>query len=314
MKPHGLAVALVLALGACGSDDLHRMAGVPQGKLVAGLGMPMKEVGRLSTVKLHKLPTLGLPTGTYADGNAYFDFELAKSSLRFQGCSMYSLDYEDPGEVVKSINVCLTSGKLRWKAFTAELRETAAKLEADGWQPAPSAGRPGLEAFVAQDGSKVGSSDSGAIATFEWTKGPSIASVTAHRSWDTARYWSSLDLLSAEQRTASPWKGKRWLEEFTPYENAQYVCRQNVLGSADRKRVEIDWTMYATADEPAAVVAFYAAAHSAKPAPGAVELSIAGQDARKRLSVHPVSGSYPTCVPKPGPWVKSVIVVSQMIQ
>lgn len=302
------AVALALALGACGSDDLHRMAGVPQGKLVAGLGMPMREVGRLSTVRLHKLPTLGLPSGTYADGNAYFDFELAQSGLRFQGCSMYSLDYEDPGEVVQSISVCLTSGKLAWKAFTAELRETAAKLKADGWQPAQPTGRPGLEAFVAQDGSRVGSSDSGAIGTFEWTKGPGLASLTAHRSWDSPRFWSSLDLLSAERRTASKWKGKRWLEEFTPYENAGYVCKQHVLGSADGKRAEIDWTMYATGDEPAAVVAFYAG----KPDPAATTISIAGKDARNRLSVHPVSGSYPACLPKPGPWVKTVIVVSQM--
>ena len=197
MRSHALALGLAVILQACGVEDLHRFAGIPQGTLAVGIGVPMREVVRRSSVRLHRSPS-GPSKGSYDNGNAYFDFELLGSSLRFHGCSMYFVDYEGPDETVKSISVYITPDRHRWWALRRELRETAAKLTADGWDPHPYPGWEPLETFLARDGAKVGSSDSGAIATFAWRKAGLELRVTANRAWDAAQFWSSLSIVPAD--------------------------------------------------------------------------------------------------------------------
>ena len=312
------ALGLAVALGACGMDDLHRMAGIPQGTLVVGLGMPMGEVARRSTVELHKLPTLGLPKGSYADGNAYFDFELFGSSLRFHGCSMYSLEFEGSNETVTGIHVSITPRRHRWSAFSRELRETAAKLKADGWEPYVHDAGPTLESFLAQDGSKIGTTYSGRIAAFEWRKGPLNATLSADRAWDGPEFWSSLafgdgrsDAPIEAAATPSTAERPKWLSEFPSYEGASKVCSGHVTGSAEGRRLEIDFSTYATPDPPAAVVAFYAAARDVEVEPGATTLSVASANGRKHVSIHPVADSYPDCGTKAPARTQTVFVVSQ---
>ena len=111
-----LGVGLAGSLSACGEADLRRMADVSEGTLVAGLGMPMREVMKRSSLKFgRRLALAGMSSGSYANsGDGYFDFELAGSGLRFHGCSMYSIDHDAPDETVTGINVCITPGRSRW--------------------------------------------------------------------------------------------------------------------------------------------------------------------------------------------------------
>jgi hypothetical protein len=309
MRRRLLGPGVAVLLAACSADDLHRFAGVPQGTLVVGLGMPMSEVARRSTVKLHKLPTLGLTSGSYADGNAYFDFELAGSSLRFHGCSMYSIDFEGPDETVTGINVHITASRHRWPALQRELRETAAKLKADGWEPWHRDGQPTLESFLARDASKIGTTSSGRIASFEWRKGGAVATLSADRAWDSAQFWSSLVVVEA-RRFALTHETERWPGEFPAYPGARFVCSQHVSG-AGAGALHINWTLHATTDDPARVTAFYAGTGAAVPGRRGETLALASKDGLKHLSAHPVSGSYPSCQVKPPGDAKTVFVVSQ---
>lgn len=310
MRSQILGLGLVGLLCACGKDDLHRMAGIPQGTLVVGLGMPMREVVKRSTVKFgHRLALAGSSTGSYADGNAYFDFELAGSGLRFHGCSMYSIDYEGPDEIVTLVNVCTTPDRSRWSAYTRELRETAAKLKADGWEREVARGQPSVESFMARDGSSLGTTDSGVIAVFEWRKGSSSLQLSANRAWDSAQFWSMVDVT----RAAGPLPTaatERWLGEFPAYPGAQFVCRQHVSGAGERA-LHINWSLYATTDDPAEVAAFYAGVGNLTRGSVGATVSRASLDGLKHLSAHPVAGSYPDCQVKPPAEARTVFIVSQ---
>jgi hypothetical protein len=310
MKRRPLGPGLAVLLAACSADELHRFAGVPQGTLVVGLGMPMRDVARRSTVKLHKLPTLGLSSGTYADGNAHFDLELAGSSLRFHGCSMYSIDFEGPDEIVTGINVHITPSRHRWPALQRELRETAAKLKADGWDPRQRDGHPTLESFLARDGS-MGSTSSGRIASFEWSKGEAMAVLSADRAWDSARFWSSLVVVGAELHDPEK-TGVWWPSEFPVHPDARGLCSRNTVQSKERKPEERAWSMYATRDEPAIVVAFYAERQGLKPEPGAMTLKLQSRDGKTQLAIHPIGGGYTEdCGVRPTGWAKTILIASE---
>jgi hypothetical protein len=307
-----VSVGLSVFLSGCGMDDLRRVADVSEGTLVAGLGMPMREVMERSSVKFgRRLALAGMSSGSYANGNAYFDFELAGSGLRFHGCSMYSIDHDAPDETVTGISVCITPGRSRWPAYTRELRETAAKLEKDGWAPFVVGSQPSIESFMARDGGSLGTSDSGAIAVFEWRKAGSSLRLTANRAWDSARFWSMVDVVKATfwDPHAST---ERWLEAFKAYPGAQYVCQQHVTG-AGKKAMHILWTLYATADEPEKVRLFYADAGGKAPGPMGETLALASQEGRRHLSVFPVAASYPRCDVDPPAFARTVFIVSQGI-
>jgi hypothetical protein len=105
---------------------------------------------------------------------------------------------------------------------------------------------------------------------------------------------------------------KDWLSEFPSYPGASKVCSGHVLGRADGKRREIAFSLYATKDDPASVVRFYASVRGVKSELGDTTLTTRSTDGKKVLSIHPVSGSYPDCGVKPPKDAKTVVVVSQM--
>jgi hypothetical protein len=311
VRRHLLLASLAAACGACDEGDLHRIAGIPQGTLVVGLGMPMGDVARRSTVKLHKLPTLGLPNGNYADGNAYFDFELAGSSVRFHGCSMYSIDYEGPREIVTSMSVFITPKSLRWRAFQQELRDTAGKLKADGWEPYQHDGWPALESFLSRDGSKIETTPSDVVATFDWKKGGALFRLSAHRAWDGPDFWSSFELYPADLH--DPAKNAVWWPAgFPQYPDALGLCSRNTPASAERKPGEPTWSMFGTRDEPADVIAFYAAERGLKLEPGATTLRLESKDGKTRLMVYPIDGGYKEdCGVHPSSWARTILIASE---
>ena len=309
MKRYLFAV-LTLGLAACDEADLARLRDKSQGTLSVAPGMRMSDVVKRSTLKLHKLPTLGSIVN-YATGNAYFDFELVGSGLRFHGCSMYSIDSTGPEETVDSINVFVTPRHLRWGAFTRELRGTAAMLHADGWAPHVSKGHPTLEAFVAQDGSKIETTPSDVVATFAWSKGSWLLDLSAHRAWDGPRFWSSFDL------SHEPWlvPAEMWLQELPAYPGARKVCSQHVLGSTGGAGREIAWSLYATKDHETDVDSFYISYgqwHDMKT--DVVDRStvvLMGANGARRLSVHAVGAKYPDCGVRPEANERTVLIVSE---
>jgi hypothetical protein len=301
-----LAIAL-LGLTACDDGDIPRMLGKSQGTLAVAIGMPMKEVMRRSTLKLHKMPSFGLPEVDYSTGSAYFDFELVGSALRFHGCSMYSVRASGPDETVTAVNVYITPKRHRWGAFRRELTETAAKLRADQWAPHSRRGETTLESFL-QDGSKLDSTSSGAIARFDWSKGAQLLRVTAHRAWDSAQYWSSFDLTEeAWLKPAASW------DSFPAYPGARKLCSQHVTGSSGGQRREIDWSLYATKDR-ADVVSFYSAYahwHGLKSDLVDKRLVLVSPEGAARLTVHEASDTYPDCGVRPAADEKGVVLVSR---
>lgn len=307
-RAHVLVTAVFFSVLACDAGDRARMMDKSQGTLSAAIGMSMKEVAARSTLKLHKLPTLS-KTVNYATGNAYFDFELAGSSLRFHGCSMYFMDAEGPEETVTSINVFLTPSRHRWGAFRRELTDTAAKLKADGWAPHARQGWPTLESFVSQDGSKIQTTDSGAVACFDWSKGSQLFRLTAHRAWDGPQFWSSFDLTEeAWLQPAAFW------DAFPAYPGARKVCSQHVTGSAGSQPREIAWSLYATKAHEADVSSFYIGYsqwHGLKSDVVDRRLILESPDGTQRLTLHEASDSYPDCGVRPQADEKAVLIVSQ---
>ena len=304
---HALLVGALLGLTGCDDGDISRILDRSQGTLAVAIGMPMKEVLRRSTLKLHKMPTLGLSDVDYATGSSYFDFELVGSALRFHGCSMYSIRASAPDETVTAINVFLTPRRHRWDAFRRELKETAAKLTADKWAPHVSQAGPALESFL-QDGSKTGSTSSGAVAIFEWSKGSQLLRVTAHRAWDSPEFWSSLDLTEeAWLQPAAFW------DSFPAYPGARKLCSQHALGGGAGERREIAWSLYAT-KERADVVSFYgsyAGWHGLKSDVVDKRLVLSSPEGTGRLTVHEPSDSYPDCGVRPGADDRAVVIVSR---
>jgi len=278
---------------------MARLRDRSQGTLSVAPGMRMSEVAKRSTLKLHKLPTLSSEV-TYTIGDAYFDFELAGSALRFHGCSRSSIDAEGSEETVGLISVFVTPRHLRWGAFTRELKDTAAKLEADGWKPHVSKGRPTLEAFVAQQGSKIETTPSDVVATFAWSKGSWLLDLSAHRAWDGPRFWSSFDL--KDELWLKP-PAEMWLTEFPAYPGARKVCSQK------------SWSMYATKDRETDVDSFYISYgdwYGVKT--DVVDRStvlLTGANGARRLSIHAVGAAYPDCGARPEADDKAVIIVSE---
>ena len=304
-RARGLLAGALLVLSACDASDIARIRDRSQGTLAAAIGMPMKEVARRSTLKLNKLPTLGSSIN-YATGNAYFDFELVGSGLRFHGCSMYSIDADGPGETITSINVYVTPKRHRWGAFRRELTETAAKLKADGWAPHARRGDPTLESFM-EDGSKLGVTSSGAIATFAWSKGSSLFRLTAHRAWDGPEFWSSFNL--SEETWFQP---AAFWDSFPAYPGARKVCSQHVVDNAAGGRREIAWSLYATKDKND-VFSFYVGYsdwHGLKSDLVDKRLILVSPDGTGRLTLHDAP-DYPDCGVRPEADEKAIVVVSR---
>lgn len=97
----------------------------------------------------------------------------------------------------------------------------------------------------------------------------------------------------------------QWLGTFAVYPGARRLCSQHVTANV----MHIVWTAYATSDDLAKVMAFYAGA------PGAEKtdrgLTVRGPKGAL-LTVHDASAKgYPTCSEKPGSGDRTVLIVAQ---
>jgi hypothetical protein len=303
-RARAFAAAASLACAACDAREVRERAGLREGTLVAALGMPMAEVRRQSTLELHKLPG-----HAYADG-AYFDLELPGTPLRFTRCSGYLLGHDEgPAETVRSIQVGLSPARQSWEELTRTLRDAAAQLAADGWQPWIHDDFPTLDAFLARGGPAVAATPSSDVEAFDFRKGPALIRLTA--SHDGPRFWSHLEMSTAPAPAADTAQVAGRLEELPPYPGARKLCDGNVLSAPGGPIREINWTLYATSDAPPTVAAFYASRVKGG-ASGTTFVLEGAED--NRLSVHAVSDSYPGCGTPPSAGDKAVIVVSHAIR
>ncbi|MBI5481313.1 MAG: hypothetical protein HY906_20815 [Deltaproteobacteria bacterium] len=95
-----------------------------------------------------------------------------------------------------------------------------------------------------------------------------------------------------------------WPAGFAPYPGARRLCSQHSTAGALRVR----WTAYASADEAATVVAFYARAHGVDP--GMRPFLVRGHGTTT-LAVHEAAAAdVPRCPQGPAPGERTVILVT----
>jgi hypothetical protein len=180
-------------------------------------------------------------------------------------------------------------------------------LAADRWAPRAAPGGPTLESFL-QDGSKIGTTSSVAVVTFDWSKASLHLRVTAHRAWDSARFWSSVDLKE------EPWlQPTAFWDSFPAYPGARKLCSQHVTGSSGGERREIDWSSYAAKDRDDAFSFYsgYANWHGLKSDLVNGRLVLVSRDGNGRLTLHEAADSYPGCGIRPGADENGVVIVSR---
>ena len=95
-----------------------------------------------------------------------------------------------------------------------------------------------------------------------------------------------------------------WPAEFAAYPGARRLC----WGRDPAGALRVRWTLYASADEPATVAAFYARAHRVDP--GLQPFVVRG-GGLTTLAVHPAAATgVPRCTPGLAPAERAVILVS----
>ena len=129
-------LAFLLALATFSGCDIERRefyvrTGMSEGKLVAGIGMPISEMRKRSTFEIEKTATsdVGDVTATIV---AVFDFELAGTGLRIPRCGGYWIDSTKSG-VIEAIQIYPSVTKLTRGEVEAANRQIEQRLFADGW-------------------------------------------------------------------------------------------------------------------------------------------------------------------------------------
>jgi hypothetical protein len=175
-----LAVALVVAgvAGACTRGDVAQWRGRSMGTLVAAPGLSLEDVQRRSTVKLSHIHE-----GTYGSSGVFFDFEVEGQGLRFPGCNLYNVDTRE-GRVT---TLHVTSVREPWPALTAALTDTAARMQELGWQRRFTLSE--LGDWRSKEARQVGTSSSGTVAAFQWTKGDLLLGFGIARKWSPIPFW-----------------------------------------------------------------------------------------------------------------------------
>jgi len=129
-----LASAILLS-AACNilPSGLNALAGKSEGTLVANMGMTLEEVQGRSTLKL--APTVHYPTGEeMTAGGARFDFEVAGTKIRFEGCRYYWLMTHQHGDSkLETVNIGASPNKLNVVKLAAAYDRVAQQLREDGW-------------------------------------------------------------------------------------------------------------------------------------------------------------------------------------
>ena len=176
------ALALLAALPACTRGDVARWRGRSMGTLVAAPGMSLTEVERWSTLSLRPYHP-----GMYGGSGVFFDFEVGGYPLRFAGCDQYNMDVKD-GQVT---DVRVASARETWPALTAALGETAERMRALGWQRRFTLAE--LDDWRRRPARKIGTSTSGTVAAFQWTKGDLLLGFGVARQWTSIPFWRRAD-------------------------------------------------------------------------------------------------------------------------
>jgi hypothetical protein len=129
-----LASAILLS-AACNilPSGLNALAGKSEGTLVANMGMTLEEVKGRSTLKL--APSVHYPTGEeMTAGGARFDFEVAGTKIRFEGCRYYWLMTHQHGDLkLETVNIGASPDKLSVDKLAAAYDRVAHQLREDGW-------------------------------------------------------------------------------------------------------------------------------------------------------------------------------------
>jgi len=94
---------------------------------------------------------------------------------------------------------------------------------------------------------------------------------------------------------------------------ARLLCSQHVLGQSEGRRVEIQFSLYATKRRPSETARFYAKAHAVPWKAGSETITVKAAEGRKLLTVHAVSAPHPSCGVEPHPEDRTVIVVSEKV-
>jgi hypothetical protein len=120
-------------------------------------------------------------------------------------------------------------------------------------------------------------------------------------------------LLAAGQAQPESKKPERWLGVFAALPGARLLCTQHVLGQSEGKRVEIQFSLYATKRRPSETARFYAQAHAVPWKAGSETITVKAAEGRKLLTVHAVSAPHPGCGVEPDNADRTVIVVSEKV-
>ncbi len=106
------------------------------GALVARPGMTVDEMTKLSSLKPQRMsnPYASGTSSAIAGGGGNFEFEVAGTGFKFEGCRYYfvSTYTNDPGRI-ESISIGTSHAKLSRIALDKANAELQARLAADGW-------------------------------------------------------------------------------------------------------------------------------------------------------------------------------------
>ena len=135
----GTLIALpVMMKDLLGKDLLALLAGsrVSQGALVLDVGMPLAEVRKGSTLRLAEEIRGGSDGIGMLIADVVFDFQIAGSALRFEGCRYYWIhtDRKDDSRV-SEVSVGVSPQKMSRADLMEAHKQVQQRLRQDGWQP-----------------------------------------------------------------------------------------------------------------------------------------------------------------------------------
>jgi hypothetical protein len=136
----GLAIAVPAAIsdGFFGQDAQRWLEGWFRGRatgaLVANVGMTLEDVRRRSTVTVPEGTRSVLTGTTTVAANTVFDFEIARTGMRFPESRYFFLvthNHDDPR--LESMNIGISTSALARAEFDEFRRRTEAQFRTDGW-------------------------------------------------------------------------------------------------------------------------------------------------------------------------------------
>ncbi|MGH9916302.1 MAG: hypothetical protein ACRD63_13570, partial [Pyrinomonadaceae bacterium] len=201
-KTPNLALALtasvlfvVIALTAALYKDIYRYLGFSEGRLTTSIGMSIDESRAISSLSLDdertpliklsdwikhlrgiKDPPVTEPTTIESRGRPNFEFQLAGTSVYFDGGRYYKIVTDENQKIVYiKIEVTPRKDTLSWSDLSAQMLATQQMLVVDGWQPEAPTNLGGVIADVAlNDTLNAGVPTGYDVGRFNWAKGDQI--------------------------------------------------------------------------------------------------------------------------------------------